>query len=85
MHDYELESAEMDILYKTFAKLLNVIKFASETLMKYYLPTFINIPSGNNAESLINYAKSRQVYNELGNTKGVGICDNNIGNIHMKM
>jgi len=34
MFDYELESAEMDILYKTFAKLLNVIKFASETLMK---------------------------------------------------
>lgn len=42
------------------------------------------IHRGNDTQALINYCQAMNLFREIGNEHGVGICCNNIGNIHLK-
>jgi len=39
---------------------------------------------GSDTQALLNYAQAKVLYHELGNMRGVGICESNIGTIHLK-
>lgn len=67
------DSLEVYQIRQLFQKLIQVMKFALEAYN-----------SGDDAVALLNYAQARTLYYELGNLNGVGICENNIGNIHLR-
>ena len=70
---YEEHSYEMNLLYTTFEKMLSVILFAYE---KEFESADVAI------ERYMNVLK---LFKELGLDKGIGICENNLGNIYFNL
>ncbi|UCE12300.1 MAG: VWA domain-containing protein [Candidatus Heimdallarchaeota archaeon] len=62
---------EIVVLYDTFRGLLTALRFGNE---EYY--------AGNLAKAMANYNSALELFTTLDNIKGIGICHNNIGNIH---
>ncbi|MHA2202281.1 MAG: tetratricopeptide repeat protein [Candidatus Hodarchaeales archaeon] len=62
---------EIVVLYDTFRGLLTALRFGNE---EYY--------AGNLAKAMTNYNNALELFTTLDNIKGIGICHNNIGNIH---
>ncbi|MHA2244169.1 MAG: tetratricopeptide repeat protein [Candidatus Hodarchaeales archaeon] len=62
---------EIVVLYDTFRGLLTALRFGNE---QYY--------AGNLAKAMANYNSALELFITLDNIKGIGICHNNIGNIH---
>ena len=65
-------STEIRELYKAFNKLSSTLKFESNTFV------------GNDTQSLLEYAEACEIFQEVGNIKAMGICHNNMGNIHYR-
>ena len=66
-------SAEISELYQVFSKLKIVLRFGEESFF-----------TGNEAEALMNFSQALKLFEEFENMTGMGICWNNIGNIHLK-
>ena len=66
-------SAEITQLYQVFSKLKIVLRFGEESFF-----------TGNDAEALMNFSQALKLFEEFQNMTGMGICWNNIGNIHLK-
>jgi len=66
-------SAEIAELYQVFSKLKIVLRFGEESFF-----------TGNEAEALMNFSQALKLFEEFENLTGMGICWNNIGNIHLK-
>ncbi|MFW9993613.1 MAG: tetratricopeptide repeat protein [Candidatus Odinarchaeota archaeon] len=64
-------SKEISVLYSTFKGLITALRFGNEN---YY--------AGNINRAMSNYKNALELFITLDNSKGVGICYNNIGNIH---
>jgi len=64
-------SKEISLLYKTFNGLITALRFGND---EYY--------AGNIDLAMKNYLSALELFETLGIKKGVGICHNNIGNIH---
>ena len=62
---------EIVVLYDTFRGLLTALRFGNQ---EYY--------AGNLAKAMTNYNSALELFTTLDNTKGIGICHNNIGNIY---
>ncbi len=64
-------SQEISLLYTTFEGLVTTLRFGNE---EYY--------AGNLDRAMSNYQRALELFKTLKNEKGIGICLNNIGNIH---
>lgn len=63
-------SKEIALLYNTFRGLVTALRFGNE---EYY--------SGNLKRAMDNYQNALELFSTMDNTKGIGICYNNIANI----
>ncbi|MFV2014594.1 MAG: cache domain-containing protein, partial [Candidatus Heimdallarchaeota archaeon] len=63
-------SKEITLLYNTFRGLVTALRFGNE---EYY--------AGNLRKAMTNYQNALELFTTMENTKGVGICYNNIANI----
>jgi tetratricopeptide (TPR) repeat protein len=64
-------AVEISVLYDTFRGLITALRFGNT---EYY--------SGNMERALVNYLDALVLFESINNKKGIGICYNNIGNIH---
>ncbi|MHA1991604.1 MAG: tetratricopeptide repeat protein [Candidatus Hodarchaeales archaeon] len=64
-------AVEISVLYDTFSGLITALRFGNA---EYY--------AGNMDRALSNYLDALVLFRSLNNKKGIGICYNNIGNIH---
>ncbi|MDH5402446.1 MAG: tetratricopeptide repeat protein, partial [Candidatus Heimdallarchaeota archaeon] len=67
----KIASSELNLLYDTFKGLITALRFGNE---EYY--------AGNITRAMNNYLSALELFTRLNNTTGIGICHNNIGNIH---
>jgi len=66
-------SPEIYNMRSVIQRLIQVMKAASDAYNQ-----------GSDTPALLNYAQAKILYHELGNMRGVGICESNIGTIHLK-
>jgi tetratricopeptide (TPR) repeat protein len=64
-------SKEITMLYNTFRGLVTALRFGND---EYY--------AGNINRAMDNYNAALELFTSLNNQKGIGICYNNLGNIH---
>ncbi|MHA2253238.1 MAG: tetratricopeptide repeat protein [Candidatus Kariarchaeaceae archaeon] len=64
-------SREITMLYNTFRGLVTALRFGNDD---YY--------AGNINRAMDNYIAALELFTSLNNLKGIGICHNNLGNIH---
>lgn len=69
---YQVCSQELTSLYSVFAKLKIVLRFREKVYFS------------EESRAIMNYAQALALFNEFKNTKGAGICYNNLGIIHFK-
>lgn len=75
-------------MYTTFGHLLTALRFGNDDFYKgnlfiSLLLSFVaNFFSGNKEKAMANYMGALAMFSQFENKKGMGICYNNIGNIH---
>jgi hypothetical protein len=70
---YKNASIEIKTLYESFDNLTTTIRFTNNAFN-----------AGSDARALLNFAEAYQLFSGVNNLKAMGICLNNMGNIHYR-
>jgi len=65
-------SPEMSVLMRVFRQMATVVRFAN-----------VSLQGGDLGVAQASYEEALQLFTALGNKKGIGVCHNNLGNVHL--